>query len=237
MGLIDLSMTVQPIWRWPVEIELLKDMSCGDPYQVTGIRTGMHAFTHIDTPLHIELGRESIDQIDLKRLCGPAAVVDLTPIAENQEIGRDLLSERASHVLPDDIVLLKTGWDLARDYTGKNYWSEAPYLNPEGAEWLSELSIKAVGFDFPQDYVIREIPDRHPTALEMPTHDLILRKGILLIEYLCNLHQIKTDRVDIYALPLKIAGGEGACARVVAVENSDKSEGGYGRTQVLQADC
>ena len=51
----------------------------------------------------------------------------------------------------------------------------------------------------------------------MPTHDLILRKGILLIEYLCNLHRIHAERVQVYALPLKLFEGEGACARVVAV--------------------
>jgi arylformamidase len=218
MALIDLSMTIQPMWRWPVDTELVKDMGSGDPYQATSIKMGMHSFTHIDTPLHIARGRESIDQVDVERLCGQAAVVDLGPVAGNQEIGRDLLVERAGHVLPGDIVLLKTGWDLLRDYTTKRYWTDAPYVNRDGAEWLSELPIKAVGFDFPQDYVIREIPDRHPDAGEMPTHDLILRKGILLIEYLCNLHQIKSDRVVIYALPLKISGGEGACARVVAVE-------------------
>jgi kynurenine formamidase len=96
---------------------------------------------------------------------------------------------------------------------------EAPYLNRRAAAWLSEQPIKAVGFDFPQDYVIREIPERHPSAAEMPSHDLILRKGILLIEYLCNLHRIQAKRVELYALPLKVAGAEGACARVVAVEN------------------
>jgi len=218
MGLIDLSMTIQPIWRWPVEIELVKNINGGDPYQVTAVKTGMHSFTHIDTPLHIELNRESIDQINLERLCGSAAIVDLTPITGNQEIGYELLAERASHLLPGDIVILRTCWDLAMDCTTKSYWSESPYLSCDGAKWLSTLPIKAVGFDFPQDYVIREIPDRHPAAQEMPTHDLILRKGILLIEYLCNLHKIKTDRIDVYALPLKIAGGEGACARVVAVE-------------------
>ncbi len=219
MGLIDLSMTIQPMWRWPVEIELVKDINGGDPYQVTAVKTSMHSFTHIDTPLHIELNRESIEQINLERLCGSAAIIDLTPITENQEIGYDLLTDRASHVLPGDIVLLKTCWDLVRDYTTKSYWSGSPYLSRDSAEWLSKLPIKAVGFDFPQDYVIREIPDRHPTTEEMPTHDLILRRGILLIEYLCNLHRIKADRVDIYALPIKIAGGEGACARVVAVES------------------
>ncbi|MBT8362644.1 MAG: cyclase family protein [Deltaproteobacteria bacterium] len=219
MGLIDLSMTIRPMWRWPIEKELLKDIASGDPYQVTATKMGMHAFTHIDTPLHIELGRESIETVDLERLCGSTAVIDLTPVSANQEIGADLLIKRGIHVLPGDIVLLKTCWDLSRDYTTKEYWLDAPHLNRDAAQWLSELSLKAVGFDFPQDYVIREIPDRHPSAEEMPTHDLLLRKGILLIEYLCNLDQIKTNRVDLYALPLKISGTDGACARVVAVED------------------
>jgi arylformamidase len=215
--LIDLSMTIRPMWRWPIEVGLAKDIRRGDPYQVTTVKTGMHAFTHVDTPLHIELGRESIDQVGLERLCGPAAVIDLTPIAANQEIGPELLSERAGHVQAGDILLLKTGWDLARDCSTREYWSEAPYLNREAAAWVAALPVKAVGFDFPQDYVIRDIPTRHPPAEEMPTHDLILRKGTLLIEYLCNLHRIHAERVQVYALPLKLFGGEGACARVVAL--------------------
>jgi arylformamidase len=219
MKLVDLSMTIQPIWRWPAEIGLVQDIGKGDPYQVTAVKMGMHSFTHVDTPLHIERGRESIDQVVLDRLCGPAAVVDLGPVVANQEIGPELLAERAGHVHPGDIVLLKTGWDLAVDCTTRGYWSDAPYLNRDASAWLSNLPIKAVGFDFPQDYAIREIPARHPSAQEMPTHDLILRKGILLIEYLCNLHRIKAKRIEIYALPLKVVGGEGACARVVAVEN------------------
>lgn len=219
MALIDLSMTIQSMWRWPVETELVKDIARGDPYQVTAIKTAMHAFTHVDTPLHIEPGRESIGNLDLERLCGSTAVIDLTPVSANQEIGLDLLIKRSTQVLPGDIVLLKTCWDLSRDYTTKEYWLDAPYLSRDAAQWLSELSIKAIGFDFPQDYVIREIPDRHPSVEEMPTHDLILRKGILLIEYLCNLDQIKSKRVTLYALPLKYAGTEGACARVVAVED------------------
>ena len=55
--------------------------------------------------------------------------------------------ERAGHVQPGDIVLLKTCWDLARDCTTREYWSEAPYLNREAAAWLADLPVKAVGFD------------------------------------------------------------------------------------------
>ena len=217
MKLIDLSMKIHPMWRWPVESKLIKDMHRGDPYQVTAIRTSMHAFTHVDTPLHIEPGRESIDTIDLDRLCGPAAIVDLTPVSINQEIGCEYLQERAQHVRKGDLVLLKTCWDSLRDYTTKSYWHDAPYVSADAALWLSEQPIKAIGFDFPQDYVIREIPDRHPSPTEMPTHDVILRKGILLIEYLCNLDKIENERVVLYALPIKMAGAEGGCARVIAV--------------------
>jgi arylformamidase len=74
-----------------------------------------------------------------------------------------------------------------------------------------------VGFDFPQDFSIRDIPERHPPLEELTTHHLILRKGIYLIEYLCNLHQVHADRIQVYALPLKVLGAEGAPARVIAV--------------------
>ena len=215
---IDLSMKMQPMWRWPVETNLVMDIHRGDAYQVTTVNTSMHAFTHVDTPLHIEPGHESIDAVDLSRLCGPAAVIDLTPVAANQEIGCTYLQKRAQHVRKGDLVILKTCWDSMRDYTTKSYWHEAPFISADAALWLSEQPIKAVGFDFPQDYVIREIPRRHPSPAEMPTHDLILRKGILLIEYLCNLDKIESERIDLYALPLKIEGAEGGCARVIAIE-------------------
>ncbi|MEN6439337.1 MAG: cyclase family protein [Syntrophobacter sp.] len=219
MRLIDLSMSIHPMWRWPAEIGLAMDFERGDPYRVTSLKAGMHFFTHVDTPLHIEPGRETIDQVELEKLCGPAAVITLGPIAPNQAIGRGLLAERAGHIKPNDILILKTCWDLVRDYENREYWTEAPYLDRDAAAWISELPVKAVGFDFPQDYVLREIPERHPPVREMPTHDLILRRGIFLLEYLCNLDSVKADRVDIYALPLKVAGAEGACARVIAVEH------------------
>ena len=219
MVVVDLSMTILPNWRWRCEIDVTGDFGAGDPFRFTHLKIGMHSFTHIDTPLHMEPGRESIDLVGLERLCGAAAVLDLEPVNPNQEIGPELLAERGRHTRPGDIVLLKTSWDLARSCTTREYWTEAPYLSREAALWLSEQPIKAVGFDFPQDRPIREIPGRHPSIQEMPTHDLVLRKGILLIEYLCNLHRLSAQRVQVYALPLKVAGAEGGCARVIAVEN------------------
>ena len=219
MQVIDLSMTVQPTWRWPAEITTEMDFDRGDPYRSTSIRIALHAFTHVDAPLHVEPGRESIDQVPVDSLCGPAALVDLRPVAANQEIGPGLLRERSGHLQEGDILVLRTSWDQQREWTSREFWLEAPHLSEAAAAWLAEQPVKAVGFDFPQDYAIREIPQRHPQVHELPTHHLVLRKGIYMIEYLCNLHLVKQRRVTIYALPLKVLGSEGACARVVAVTN------------------
>jgi kynurenine formamidase len=217
MAIIDLSMTVQPTWRWPVEIATDLDFDRGDPYRSTSARMSMHAFTHVDAPLHAEPGRESIDRVPVDSLCGPAAVVDLRPVTPNQKIAVDLLEARSGHLQKGDILILKTCWDRQREPTSREFWLEAPYLHEEAAAWLAEQPVKAVGYDFPQDYAIREIPDRHPQVHELSTHDLVLRKGIYMIEYLCNLDRVEQDRATIYALPLKVLGSEGACARVVAV--------------------
>lgn len=218
MRIIDLSMTIKSMWRWNVESEFIQNFDIGDSYQTTMLKIGMHSFTHIDTPLHIEPNCESIDKISIENLCGSAAVIDLTSVEENQEIKLATIKEKSKHIRENDIVILKTCWDRLKSYSTVDYWSESPYLNRESSLWLSELPIKAIGFDFPQDYAIREIPKRHPPVIEMPTHDLILRKGIFLIEYLCNLNLIKSERIEIFALPIKVANCEAACARVIAID-------------------
>ena len=35
------------------------------------------------------------------------------------------------------------------------FWTEAPYMSRDAAEWLLERAPRAVAFDFPQDYTIR----------------------------------------------------------------------------------
>jgi arylformamidase len=217
MKMIDLTMSIQPHWRWPVKLETLQGHDRGDEFQTCRINISMHTFTHVDTPLHVMPGRITIDLVPLDQLAGPAAILHLKGAGPNQAITEEAVKKAGEHIQPGDIVLLKTGWDLQRDWKTKEFWTESPYVEEQAATWLAGQKIKAVGFDFPQDYYIRDIPARHPPVKEMPTHNLILRRGIYLIEYLCNLHQVTSDRAEVYALPLKIAGAEGAPARVIAV--------------------
>jgi kynurenine formamidase len=217
MELIDLSMGILPHWRWAIKQDYLQDRRKGDEFQTSVLTISMHAFSHVDTPLHILPEKITIDQVPLEQLTGPAAVLDLSFVGANQGITEEDLRRAGKHIQKGDMVLLKTGWDLKRDWKTREFWTEAPYVEEKAAAWLSEQDIRAVGFDFPQDYNIRLMPGRHPSVKELPTHKIILGKGIYLIEYLINLHSIHVDRVTLFALPLKVVGAEGAPARVVAM--------------------
>jgi arylformamidase len=217
MRIIDLSMPIQSNQRWSVSCERVLDLQKGDPFQSTTFTMSAHAFTHVDSPLHIEADRSPIDDVTLDNLVGPAVVIDLSHVQPNQAIRLDDLKKDTGDITVEGIVVLKTAWDLKRSWNSREYWSEAPFLDEEAVAWLSEQQLNAVGFDFPQDYAIREIPERHPRVEEMPAHNLILRKGIYQIEYLCNLHQINAKRFTLIALPLRLAGCEGAPARVIAL--------------------
>ena len=217
MQIIDLSMPIQSHWRWKFDTEQTLDRKKGDPFQSTTFTMSAHAFTHIDSPLHIEEDRMPIGAVSLNNLTGPAVIIDLSYVQSNQAIKIHDLEKGAKNIVPGDIAVLKTAWDLKYSWKEREYWTEAPYLEKSAAAWLADQALHAVGFDFPQDYVIREIPNRHPSVEEMPAHDLILRKGIYQIEYLCNVHQIESSKVTLIALPLKLVDCEGAPARVIAL--------------------
>ena len=50
------------------------------------------------------------------------------------------------------------------------------------------------------------------------THHIFFPAGIFVIEFLCNLHLLPTDRpLQLIGLPLKMEGTYGAPARVIAI--------------------
>jgi arylformamidase len=76
-----------------------------------------------------------------------------------------------------------------------------------------------VAFDFPQDFAIRLLlkGERRPLA-ENVTHDVLLRNGVILMEYLSNTAALTGQRTFLCCLPLKVPGSDGAPARIIAIE-------------------
>lgn len=217
--MIDLSMTIKDHWRWSIEHSLKYDFEKGNDFRSSVVKLGVHAFTHVDSPLHCKQGGETIENLDVDAYSGTAAIVDLSFIQPNEAIAIDHVKKHGAHIQQNEIVLLKTCWDDQRDPYSKEYWTEAPYINEEATLWLKDRKPRAVGFDFPQDYPLREIDRGGDFNLnESTTHKHLLYNDILHIEYLCNMKSVTKERVELIALPLKFAGLEGVPARVVVLE-------------------
>ncbi len=218
MKIVDLSMPIEDHFRWPVERRLVKDFAQGDPFQITWVGWGVHGFTHIDSPRHILPDGSTTSDIPLETVAGECAVFDLSGVEDNTAIEAEMLARANTDVRAGDMALLKAEWDRRYSHQTPEFWTQAPYLTREAAQWLLAREIKTVGFDFPQDYVIRLLLDGEAAPLqEFVTHDVLLRNGVVLIEYLCNTIEIQQQRVMLYALPLKIPHSDGAPARVIAV--------------------
>jgi kynurenine formamidase len=216
--IIDLSMPIADHFRWPVERKVRGDHEQGDVFQATWLGWTVHGFTHMDSPRHCVRGGPTTDDVALETTVGEAAVVDLTPVAPDEAISAERLAAAAGHLEPGDIVVMRSCWERQRSPTTPEFWTEAPFMTRAAAEWLLARRPRAVAFDFPQDYVIRLLlkGERRPLA-DNVTHDVLLRNGVILIEYLANTVALTEPRTFLCCLPLKVPAADGAPARVIAL--------------------
>jgi arylformamidase len=214
--LVDLTLPIRPHHRWKTSVYQIELFEHG--FRTSGARLRAHSFTHVDSPLHLVPGAPTINEVPLSQLCGPAAIVDLTYKRDREAITPRDLDQSGGHIQAGDIVFLRTDLGLRYSWETPVFWEQSPYMTREAAEWFLPKGVKAVGYDFPQDFVIREMSVRVPDVDEYVVHQVFLRNNILNVEYLTNLHSLTRSRVDVFILPLKLDTAEGAPARVVAVD-------------------
>jgi kynurenine formamidase len=81
--------------------------------------------------------------------------------------------------------------------------------------------VKAVGYDYPPDFVLRKKlfnPEYQDKPEENTTHNIFFKEGIFVIEYLHNLHLIGNKHFEFMAPPLPIEGAGGSPVRAIAIE-------------------
>jgi arylformamidase len=218
-SVIDLTLPIRHHFRWEVDIDHLEAFERGDDFQTSKVAMSCHAFTHVDAPAHFVKGGKTVDQISPGEWSGNAAIVDLSELGPMRGIAVDDLEQRDVQGRSEDIFLLKTCWDNKVDVNSSEFWLQAPYLTRPAAEFLRAEAPRCVGFDFPQDFCIREmLQGNAPRREDFVTHDVLLRNGVVMIEYLAGLEQLKGDTVLIVVAPLKLDKSDGAPARVFALD-------------------
>lgn len=214
---VDLTLPLADHFRWSVKREHRADFTRGDAFQVTWLGFSVHGFTHIDSPRHMVPGGPTTSAFDLDDLVGEAEIVDLSHVPANARIDADTLARAAPSLAAGRRLLLMARWDERASIHEPAFWTTAPWLDRSACEWLLGRRPRSIGFDFPQDYPIRGLLDgRTAPIAEFVSHDVLLRHGVPMIEYLCNLGAVGAPRCDLVVLPLKVLDADGAPVRAIA---------------------
>ena len=216
--IIDLSQTFEegmPVWFthprfYQNEVDSLDK---GDVSYLNQLTMGEHCGTHVDAQNHFVSGGYTIAEMPLNQLIGRGIIIDIAHLPDNGVATVELIrqwEQENGKIQKDDIVCFYTGheqyWGVKPHY--EKFMSDWRGLSKEGAEYLRDLGVKAVGSDaMALDAFVNE---------GHPAHCVLLGAGIPIIENIANLKKI-TGTFIFAALPLKIKNGSASPLRAIAL--------------------
>ena len=194
-------------------------------YSAYSVCTPEHGGTHIDAPMHFAAGGISTEKIPLESLLAQAVVIDVSNKAAADRNYRltaeDVAAFENEHgeISAGSIVLMRTDWSehwpdaiayLGDDTPGDASKLQFPGFGAEATKILTEerkvamLGVDTASVDYgkSQDFVV---------------HRIGAAQGVANLENLMNLDKLPAIGATIIALPMKIEGGSGGPARVVAL--------------------
>lgn len=183
-------------------ITLTSAVARGDSANVSQIVMGSHTATHVDSSRHFFDAAQSVDQIPLERLIGPARLIvmgdDVRAVGE-----KDL---RAADIEGRTRVLIRTrNSKLLKE---KQFFPDYTYIAPDGAQYLVDIGVELVGVDY---LSIEQFHSGHHK-----THRTLLSRNVVIVEGLA-LSDPPAGDYQLVCLPLRLDGLDGAPARAVLI--------------------
>jgi kynurenine formamidase len=194
-------------------------------YAANNICMAEHGGTHMDAPIHFAENKRTADRVPLSSLIGPAVVIDVrTQAADDRDYRlnvEDIRSWESEHgrVPKGAIVVMNSGWgafwpnkkrflgsDKKRDVENLHF----PGFSREAAEFLvRERNIAAIAVDTPSI--------DHGPSTDFIVHRIINGADKPGFENVANVDRLPAAGATFVGLPLKIEGGSGAPARIIAI--------------------
>ena len=185
-----------------IDIALQQAVAKGASANVSNLRFGSHTGTHADAARHFFDDGQSVDQIPLDRLIGPALLVSfgdqVRAVGAVELRAHDLKGHKRILIRTRNSALLSRP-DFVKDYT---------YLAPDGAQYLVDQGVELVGIDY---LSIEQFHSGHQR-----THRTLLGHAVVIVEGL-ELSAPPAGEYQFICLPLRIEGCDGAPARAVLI--------------------
>lgn len=181
-----------------------------DGWNASWLHLYSHSGTHIDAPMHFEVNQQTIDEVPLDRFISQAWVVDLTFIEPKEELFVKHVEEALLGFQSGESILLHTGW--SKKLGTDEYRDALPRISKELALWMGEKGVNILGVEPPS------VADVNNLKEVTEIHNILMQNDIIIAEGLTNLAALTRSKVTLIALPLKVEKGDGAPARIIALE-------------------
>jgi arylformamidase len=204
--IIDISVPLlpgMPVWPGDGDFRIVpvKRMATGDKNNVSRLDCGVHTGTHVDAPWHFLKEGNTVEQLPLDAMLGEAFVAYLPEV---DVITAETLSQLT---LPAGAtrLLLRTRNSELWETGVAEFRKDFVALTSDAAQWLVDQGIRLIGVDY---------LSVHRYGDNAPTHQILLRAGIVIVEGL-NLAGVAPGKYELICLPLRLNGADGAPARAV----------------------
>jgi len=205
MKFYDVTLPISPnIPVWPghpaIKLELVRRIEDGARSNVSFLACSAHTGTHVDAPLHFITSGADVATLPLDVLIGPAVVADLSDADVITAERLERLGLRNVHRL-----LLKTrNSSLSRDVFHDDYVA----LTVDAAHWVVERGVCLIGVDYlsVEDF-----------GSDGAVHRALLGAGLVILEGV-DLSSVPAGDYQLYCLPLKLVGSDGAPVRAILVQ-------------------
>jgi arylformamidase len=190
----------------PFRYRLTNEIAQGATVNLGAISMSVHDGTHADGRFHFDTKGASIDKTPLEPYLGRATVVDLSQTfsrsKEKHLITIEDLRPHAEEIAATSRLLVKTGrWSDSTVFPDR-----IPVVAADVPAWLQKNGVQLLGVDLPS---MDEIDSK-----SLQNHHALARAGIAIVESL-DLGDVAPGIYNFAALPLKIAGADGAPVRAV----------------------
>ncbi len=210
MKIHDVTLSISPnLPVWPgdpaIVLEQVSSMDAGAHDNVSRLACSVHTGTHVDAPHHFLNDHRTVESLSLDILVGPAHVVQISE--DVKVVSADVLEDAG--IPPGTVrLLLKTRNSQLWEHGERNFFTDFVGISADGADWLVEHKIKLIGIDY---------LSVAPYKQSIPTHRILLGVGMIIVEGM-DLSAVQPGDYQLYCLPLKLVGSDGAPARAILVE-------------------